>query len=77
MISWKTSSSKNKKSGVCGSIRFYFFKTLSRQLYVVFNGAKLSIKLKHRSPEKVAQEATWGPKHRKHHFGHHSYPCFI
>lgn len=50
MISWKTISPGNKKSGVCGSIMFYFFKALSRQLCVVFNGAKLSMTLKHCSP---------------------------
>lgn len=28
LIGWKTTSSGNKKSGVCGSIRFYFLKPL-------------------------------------------------
>lgn len=36
--------------GFVGASGFILFKTLSRQLYVVFNGAKLSLTLKHCSP---------------------------
>lgn len=65
---------KKKKSGVCGSIRYHLFKTLRRKLYV-FNGAKLSMKLKQLQSWKRWHR--WPHGDRRYPFGHHSYPCFV